>query len=134
MREGADRDQSGDGSVQRQASRRGLSTRKQLLKVLAAIIFVAALGSGSFFLFLSRGPIDLSWLAPEIVASLYELSGGKYAYKLAGASIVNSEHGPTLSVDGLVIQSEGHSIIAAPRAQFAADRRPALDAPGRTGR
>ncbi len=93
MREGADRDQGGDGSVQRQASRRGLPTRKLLLKVLATVIFVVALGIGSFFLFLSRGPIDLSWLAPEIVASLYELSGGKYAYKLAGASIVNSNMG-----------------------------------------
>lgn len=60
----------------------------------------------------------MSWLAPEIVASLSELSGGKYVYKLAGASIVNSDHGPTISVDGLVVQSNGHSIIAAPRAQI----------------
>ena len=118
MRESADQDQGGEGNAQRQALGTKLSRRKLLLKIVATVIFVTALGAGSFFIFLSRGPIDLSWLAPEIVASLSDLSGGKYAYKLAGASIVNSEHGPTISVDGLVVQSEGHSIIAAPRAQL----------------
>ncbi|MFM8647327.1 MAG: hypothetical protein ACKOB7_06050, partial [Methylocystis sp.] len=118
MRESADQDQGGEGNAQRQALGTKLSRRKLLLKIVATVIFVTALGAGSFFIFLSRGPIDLSWLAPEIVASLSDLSGGKYAYKLAGASIVNSEHGPTISVDGLVVQSKGHSIIAAPRAQL----------------
>lgn len=118
MRESTDRDQGGEGKGQRQTLSARLSKRKLLVRALATLVLVGALGFGSFFIFLSRGPINLSWLAPEIVASLSELSGGKYVYKLAGASIVNSDHGPTISVDGLVVQSNGHSIIAAPRAQI----------------
>ena len=90
--------------------------------ILALICVVV----GAFFLLLSRGPITFSWLAPKIVESLDELAAGKYDFELAGASIANTDHGPTLSIDGLVMKSGGHPIMAAPRAELALDFRSLL--------
>ncbi|MCC3247345.1 DUF3971 domain-containing protein [Methylocystis sp. WRRC1] len=76
---------------------------------------------GAFFLLLSRGPLTFSWLAPKIVESLDELAGGRYDFQLAGAAIANTDHGPTLSVDGLVVKTDGRAILAAPRAELSLD-------------
>ncbi|HEY8163512.1 MAG TPA: AsmA-like C-terminal region-containing protein [Methylocystis sp.] len=84
----------------------------------AAVICVAL---GAFFLALSRGPIDLAWLTPRIVKSLDERFSGKFSFDLAGVSIANSDHGPTLTVDGLLVKSGGRSILAAPRAELSLD-------------
>lgn len=81
---------------------------------------------GLFFLLLSRGPITFSWLAPRIVVALEEMSGGKFDFQLAGASIANTDHGPTLSVSGLVVKNGGRAILAAPRAELSLDFRSLL--------
>ncbi len=83
-----------------------------------ALGFVAV---GAFILLLSRGPISLTWLAPRIVESLDEHFGGRYDFGLAGASIANTDHGPKLSVDGLIVKHAGHAILAAPRAELSLD-------------
>ncbi|MCX7899279.1 MAG: hypothetical protein N2444_04215, partial [Methylocystis sp.] len=82
-------------------------------------LFLAA--AGGFFALLSRGPISFAWLAPRIVQSLQELAGPRYAFALKNSSLANTGHGPTLTVDGLVVQHDGHSILAAPRAQISLD-------------
>ncbi len=76
---------------------------------------------GVFFLALSRGPIDLTWLAPEIIASLGEHAGRGYAFSLSRVVIASSDHGPTLSVDGLAVKSDGRAILMAPRAELSLD-------------
>lgn len=76
---------------------------------------------GAFFLLLSRGPLSFAWLTPRIVASLNEYFAGRYDFQLAGVSIANADHGPTLSIDGLVVKSGGRPIVASPRAQLSLD-------------
>ena len=97
------------------------SQQKWLLSVFLGIGIFLSTAVGVFYYSLSRGPINLSWLAPEIVASLSELSGGQFTFQLADASIIKSDKGPTISVKGLVIKAEGHAILAAPRAQLSLD-------------
>lgn len=79
------------------------------------------LAIGAFFLALSRGPIDFGWLTPRIVAALDERFAGQFAFQLAGVSLANSDHGPTLTVDGLVVKSGDRAILAAPRAELSLD-------------
>ncbi len=79
------------------------------------------LAVGAFFLVLSRGPVSFTWLAPRIVAALDQHFGGSYDFQLAGASIANTNHGPTLSLDGLRVNSHGRPILAAPRAELSLD-------------
>ncbi|KAF2989368.1 hypothetical protein MJC1_03518 [Methylocystis sp. MJC1] len=87
---------------------------------LAGLALVC-LAIGAFFLALSRGPIDFSWLAPPIVAALDERFDGQFAFQLAGVSVANSDHGPTLTIDGLVVKSGNKAILAAPRAELSLD-------------
>jgi len=87
---------------------------------LVALAF-ACLGVGGFFLLLSQGPISLTWLAPRIVAALNERFAGQFDFHLGGASLASSDHGPTLTVDGLVVKSHGRAVLAAPRAEVSLD-------------
>ncbi|MDJ0448278.1 AsmA-like C-terminal region-containing protein [Methylocystis sp. JR02] len=82
---------------------------------------LVCLAIGAFFLALSHGPIDFGWLAPRIVAALDERFAGQFAFQLAGVSLANSDHGPTLTVDGLVVKSGDRAILAAPRAELSLD-------------
>ena len=86
--------------------------------VCFALVFLAI---GIFFALLSRGPVSLTWLAPRIVRALDDHFGRAYDFQLAGASIAESEQGPALTVDGLVVRKDGHAIVAAPRAELALD-------------
>lgn len=97
------------------------SFRRLLVGVVLAAALLLSVGAGWFFYALSSGPITFGWLAPEIIASLEELSGHRFTFELAGAEITNSDHGPALSVNGLVVRSGGRAIVAAPRAQLSLD-------------
>jgi hypothetical protein len=92
---------------------------------MAAMWVFLALGVaiGAFFALLSRGPITFAWLAPALADSLDELYGRRYEFGLAAATIANTDHGPTLTVDGLTVKSGGRTILAAPRAELSVDFR-----------
>lgn len=97
------------------------SWSRLLFASLLGVAVTLALLIGLFFLALSRGPIDLTWLAPEIVASLGEHAGKGFAFTLSRVAVASSDHGPTLSVDGLSVKSDGRAILAAPRAELSLD-------------
>ncbi|QGM99140.1 hypothetical protein F7D14_17700 [Methylocystis parvus] len=82
---------------------------------------LACLAVGGFLLLLSRGPIDLTWLAPRIVSALDERFAGRFDFHLGGASLADSDHGPTLTVDRIVVKSGGRAVLAAPRAELSLD-------------
>ncbi len=87
-------------------------------------LLVAAFGCaavGLFFAALARGPIPLDWLAPAVVESLDELYRGRYDFQLSGARIADSDHGPTITVEGLQVSSGGRVALAAPRAELSID-------------
>ncbi|WP_332080356.1 AsmA-like C-terminal region-containing protein [Methylocystis borbori] len=85
----------------------------------AALLVILTIGG--FFYLLSKGPITFAWLAPRIAQSLDELAGEHYQISLRTASLANGEHGPTLSVDDLVVKQDGRPILAAPRAEVSLD-------------
>jgi hypothetical protein len=90
-------------------------------------VFAAAgVAIGGFFLALASGPIALDWLAPTIVESLDEVYSHKYAFGLRAATIASTDRGPTLSIDGLTVKSEGRTVLAAPRAELSIDIRSLL--------
>lgn len=76
---------------------------------------------GGFFLALWAGPINLTWLAPRIVSALDRHFAGQFAFSLKGVTIASSEHGPALTVDGLVVKEDGRAVLAAPRAEVSLD-------------
>lgn len=92
----------------------------------AALALVVAMSIGGFFLLLSRGPLTFPWLAPRLAQSLDELYSGRYEFALDNAAIANGDHGPTLSVIGLTVKSDGRAIFAAPRAELSVDFRSLL--------
>lgn len=85
------------------------------------VVTLACLAIGGFFLLLSQGPINLTWLAPRIVAALDERFAGRFDFQLGGASISNTDHGPTLTADHIVVKSGGRAVLAAPRAEVSLD-------------
>ncbi len=87
---------------------------------LGTVALVCVLVGGFFFL-LSQGPINLASLTPRIVAALNERFSGQFAFDLGGASLANSDHGPTLTVDHLVVKTGGRAVLAAPRAEVSLD-------------
>lgn len=87
---------------------------------LGAIVLICV-AIGGFFLLLSRGPISLTWLTPRIVAALDDRFAGRFDFQLHGAMIANTDHGPTVSIDGLVVREGGRAILAAPRAELSVD-------------
>ncbi|MGJ0534929.1 AsmA-like C-terminal region-containing protein [Methylocystis sp.] len=104
---------------------RGGLPRLLMLSGLAATL-LCVLTFGGFFLLLSQGSITFAWLAPRIVESLDELSGGRYEFSLGAAAIGNGDHGPTLSVDNFIVKKDGRPIVAAPRAELSLDLRSLL--------
>ncbi len=88
---------------------------------LLGVVAVAVVCIGVFFFVLSRGPIDLTWLAPEIIASLGEHAGKGYKFNLTHVAVTTSDNGPTLSVDGLAVKNGDRTILAAPRAELSLD-------------
>lgn len=76
---------------------------------------------GALFVLLSQGPISLSSLTPRIVAALNERFSGRFEFELGGASLANADHGPTLTVDHLVVKTGGRAVLAAPRAEVSLD-------------
>jgi hypothetical protein len=87
------------------------------LGALAAISVII----GGFLILLSRGPIGFDWLTPTIVNSLNDLFARRYEFGLAGVAVANTDHGPTLTVQGLTVKSGGRMIVAAPRAELSVD-------------
>jgi hypothetical protein len=86
-----------------------------------AALALLCVALGVFFAMLSQGPISLTWLTPRIVAALDERFAGQFAFQLRGASLTNSDSGPTLSVDDLVVKESGRAVLAAPRAVLSID-------------
>ncbi len=82
---------------------------------------LASLAIGAFFLLLSQGPLDLAWLTPRIVAALDDRFAGRFDFQLGGASLASTDHGPTLTVDHLVVKNGGRAVLAAPRAEVSLD-------------
>jgi hypothetical protein len=97
-----------------------------LVKVVLSAAAVLVFALGAFFAALARGPITFDWLAPTIVDSLDDLYHQRYQFQLRGAAIANTSHGPTLSVDRLIVKSGGRTILAAPRAELSVDLRSLL--------
>ncbi len=97
-----------------------LSARVATLVGLSFIALIAAV-AGAFLIMLSRGPISFPWLAPRIAQSMQEIAGPHYAFALKNAALANGAHGPTLSVDGLVVKFDERAILAAPRAEVSVD-------------
>ena len=81
---------------------------------------------GGFLVALSRGPIGFDWLTPIIVTSLNDLYAHRYDFGLNGVAVANTDHGPTLTVQGLTVKSDGRTIVAAPRAELSVDLRSLL--------
>ncbi|WP_246206981.1 DUF3971 domain-containing protein [Methylocystis heyeri] len=85
------------------------------------ILLILSMAAGVFLTALSRGPIGFDWLAPTIVRSLDELYAGRYAFGLKGVAVANTDHGPTLTIQGLTVKCQDRLIVAAPRAEISVD-------------
>ncbi|WP_442753972.1 AsmA-like C-terminal region-containing protein [Methylocystis sp. JAN1] len=104
--------------------RRRARSRRMLRGLLFAglgALALICLAIGGFFFLLSQGPISLVSLTPRIVAALNERFAGRFEFDLGGASIANSDHGPTITIDHLVVKTGGRAVLAAPRAEVSLD-------------
>lgn len=94
-----------------------------LCKTAGWSFIVFGVSIAAFFFVLSRGPITFEWLAPKLVESLDEQFGRRYQFALSGATIANTDHGPTLSIEGLTAAEGGRAIFSAPRAEISLELR-----------
>ncbi|CAN2533130.1 hypothetical+protein [Methylocapsa aurea] len=94
--------------------------------VAVSALLLVVLAVGAFFAALARGPIASDWLAPKIVEALDDLYIHRYQFALSSAAIASTDHGLTLTVNGLAMKSGERTIIAAPRAQLSVDPRALL--------
>lgn len=94
--------------------------------VAVSALLVIVLTIGAFFVALARGPIASDWLAPKIVDALDDLYSHRFQFALSSAAIASTDHGLTLTVNGLSVKSGERAILAAPRAQLSVDPRALL--------
>jgi hypothetical protein len=85
------------------------------------LLAVLSMAIGAFLTVLARGPIGFDWLTPVIVKSLDELYAQRYDFGLGGVALASTDHGPTLTAQGLTVKSNGRTILAAPRAELSVD-------------
>jgi hypothetical protein len=87
-----------------------------------ALVIVGVLGAGLLMLRLSQGPLPIGGIAKRIEAALAERLGGHFAVELGAMNIADSEHGPVLKVDGIVLKDvSGRTVLAAPQAALSVD-------------
>jgi len=105
---------------------RGFCVARCVSVVAVSALLVVVLAIGAFFAALARGPIASDWLAPKIVEALDDLYIHRYQFALSSAAIASTDHGLTLTVNGLSMKSGERTILAAPRAQLSVDPRALL--------
>ncbi len=97
------------------------------IKYCAVGLGFLALAAGALMWRLSAGPISIDQLTPRMAEELRSRFGPGYNFALGSASLEHGAHGPSLFVQGFsVSNSEGRSIIAAPRAELSVAALPLL--------
>ncbi len=87
-----------------------------------ALVIIGVFGAGLLMLRLAQGPLPIGGLGKRIEAALAERLGGHFAVELGAMNIADSEHGPVLKVDGIVLKDvTGRTILAAPQAALSVD-------------
>ncbi|GAC1333312.1 MAG: DUF3971 domain-containing protein [Beijerinckiaceae bacterium] len=90
-------------------------------KVLSALLLILVLVGAGLYFRLTQGPIALGNLKPRLAAALEERFGNGWRFQLGQASVARGSHGATLAVEGLTVQANGRTIVAAPRAEVSLD-------------
>ncbi len=91
------------------------------LRISMGLMTIAFIAASGLMYTLSRGPIVFDWLAPTIVQSLNDLYAQRYVFALNSVALASTDHGPTLTVEGLTVTSQDHVLVAAPRAELSVD-------------
>ncbi len=102
-------------------TRRFRSRRSRFLVVSAAILGLLLLACAAVYIRLLQGPIAIDSFTPRLAAALEERFGKGWRFNLGEAFLQRGKHGATLAVDGLNIQANGRTVVAAPRAEVALD-------------
>ncbi|MBK9082949.1 MAG: hypothetical protein IPL88_13155 [Rhizobiales bacterium] len=97
------------------------------LGVVGGLVLLAAAGFGYLAISLKNGPIDAPFIAREIEARLEESFGKGVDFSLGAARIEDSESGPVLAVDRLVVRdARGAVVVSSPKALVAVSLMPLL--------
>jgi hypothetical protein len=87
-----------------------------------ALVLLSVVGAGVFMLRLSQGPLAIGGFGKRIEAAIAERLDGHFAVELGAMHIADSEHGPVLNVDGIVLRDlTGRTILQAPQAALSVD-------------
>jgi Protein of unknown function/AsmA-like C-terminal region len=95
--------------------------RRRFLAVSLGFMALLALVSAGVYIRLLQGPIAIGSFTPRLAGALEERFGKGWRFYLGEASLERGRHGATLAVDGLNIQANGRTVVAAPRAEVSLD-------------
>ena len=95
--------------------------RRRFLAVSLGFMALLALVSAGVYIRLMQGPIAIGSFKPRLAGALEERFGKGWRFYLGEASLERGRHGATLAVDGLNIQANGRTVVAAPRAEVSLD-------------
>jgi hypothetical protein len=96
-------------------------SRRRFLTISGGFLAFLALISAAVYIRLLQGPIAIDSFTPRLAAALEERFGRGWRFNLGEASLQRGAHGATLAVDGLNIQANGRTVVAAPRAEVSLD-------------
>ncbi len=97
------------------------------LGIVGGLVLLAVAAASYFAISLRNGPIDAPFIAREIEARLEESFGKGVDFSLGATRIEDSENGPVLAVDRLVVRdARGAVVVSSPKAVVAVSLMPLL--------
>jgi hypothetical protein len=97
------------------------------IRTVAGSVAIVLVACGLFAVRLWQGPLTISGLGHRIAEALDARVGHRFDFRLGETALVGRARFPTFSIDSLAMaQSDGRTILAAPRAEVSIDLLPLL--------
>lgn len=109
------------GALAAVRSRPVVGPLKWFAGVFATLALFGAIGFGGLMIRLSQGPIEVDELGQRAAQALSNRFDGAVQFTFGATQIARTEHGPTISVDGIKAVAAGRTVVEAPRAELSLD-------------
>lgn len=102
-------------------SRAVVAPLKWAAGVFGVLALLTGIGFGALMFRLTKGPIEFDQIGERAAAALTKRFDGNVQFTFGATRIARTEHGPTITVDGMKAVAAGRTVVEAPRAELSLD-------------
>ncbi|MFO1114193.1 MAG: AsmA-like C-terminal region-containing protein [Beijerinckiaceae bacterium] len=89
--------------------------------LFAAVALIGGIGFGALMFRLAKGPIEFDQIGERAAEALTKRFDGAVQFTFGATRIARTEHGPTITVDGMKAVAAGRTVVESPRAELSLD-------------